>query len=80
MFSTRPSALGMSDPKRGPLIHNFVYETYHDQVNYENSVYFKFFEIGEGTGGIYLEKKNAFFTEGRKKARRKRKIFGKHTQ
>ena len=64
-MTTRPSALGMSDPIRGPLIHNFVYETYHDQVNYENSVYFKKFENGEGTGGIYLEKKNTFF--GRRK-------------
>ena len=36
---TRPSALGMSDPICGPLIHNFVDETYEDKVDYENSVY-----------------------------------------
>ena len=48
----------MSDPIRGPLNHDFVDETYYDQVNYENSVYFKNFENGEETGGIYLETKN----------------------
>ena len=47
----------MSDPICEPLIHNFVDETL-DQVNYENSVYFKIFENGEETGGIYLETKN----------------------
>ena len=45
---TRPSALGMSDPICGPLIHNFVGETYGDKVDYENSVYFKNFENGVG--------------------------------
>ena len=39
-METRPSALGMSDPIFGPSIHNFVDERL-DQVNFENSVYFK---------------------------------------
>ena len=47
----------MSDPICGPLIHNFVDETYEDKVDYENSVYFKNFETGVG---IYLEKENIF--------------------
>ena len=42
------SALGMSGPICGPLIHNFVGETYGDKVDYENSVHFKNFENGVG--------------------------------
>ena len=62
----------MSDPICGPLIHNFVDQTYEDKVNYENSVYFKNFENG-GKGGKFLEKKNIF---SRRKGRKRRKIIG----
>ena len=60
---TRPSALGMSDPIPGSFIHNFVYETQYDQVNYEDAVYFKFFENRE----------KYIFYGGEEKRRRKRK-------
>ena len=56
-LKTRPSALGMSDPICGPLIHNFVDEIYEDKVDNENSVYFKNFENGVGK---YLEKENIY--------------------
>ena len=59
----------MSDPICGPLIHNFLDETL-DQVNYENSVYFKNFETGVG---IYLEKENIF---SQRKGRKRKKIIG----
>ena len=56
----------MSDPIPGSLIHNFVYETQYDQVNYEDAVYFKFFENGE---------KDTFFTEGKKNGEGKGKKY-----
>ena len=59
------TALGMSDPIFGPSIHNFVDERL-DQVNFENSVYFKDLKKGERKGGKYLEKRNMFVEEEKK--------------
>ena len=68
--TTRPSAIGMPDPTCGPLIHNFVDETYEDKVDYENSIHFKNFETRVGK---YLEKENMF---SRRRGRKRRKIIG----
>ena len=45
----------LSDPIWGPSIHNYVDETLN-QVEYENSVYFKNFKKRRREGGNYLEK------------------------